>query len=66
MERRKLVLSDGMPNGPERDFLDAVYRKYNENKDLEYIEAMKLMASEHPDLARRYSASVRRLSEIAS
>jgi hypothetical protein len=61
VKSQKVVLSEGLPNGPEREFLQAVNLTCDENPDLSYAEALKLTASEKPDLARRYQHEVRGL-----
>lgn len=61
MKSQKVVLSENMPKGPEREFLEAINQTCDTHPDLSYHEALKLTASENPALARRYSEKQRGL-----
>lgn len=54
MKSQKVVLSENMPNNPERKFLEAVNRTCDEHPDLSYLEALRLTASEQSALAQDF------------
>jgi hypothetical protein len=46
--------------GAEKELLDAVEQKLKQEPNLQYHEALKLVASERPDLNQRYTREMRR------
>jgi hypothetical protein len=45
----------------EKELLEAVEQKRRENPKLQYHEALKLVASERPELNRRYTRNTRQM-----
>jgi len=45
----------------ERELLEAIERKWKEHPELEYHQALKLVASERPDLNRAHTRLMRGL-----
>jgi hypothetical protein len=50
----KLRLSEKASNGPEREFFRAIDKKLDENPDMSFSEAVRLVASENRELERNY------------
>jgi len=54
------VIMSKLPKGPaERELLAAVEQKMRDQPSLQYHEALKLVASECPDLSERYTRETR-------
>jgi hypothetical protein len=45
----------------EKELLEAVEQKRRENPELQYHDALKLVASERPDLNQRYTRVTRQM-----
>ncbi len=55
----RVVMSESARFPEERELLEAVQQKMHGNPKLQYHDALKLVASERPDLDRRYTKAVR-------
>lgn len=53
----KIALSEKATNRAERVFFQAIEKKLNENPRIDFEDALKLVASENPDLQRDYVKS---------
>lgn len=61
MKSEKVALSETMPNGPERKFLEAVNKNCDDHPELSYYDAFKLTLSEMSELERRDLERARRM-----